>query len=55
MRFLQQRGTLSFEENKCASAKVDDLSEEKIFGLLEKKGVDRKKHEPFSLKAILTS
>ena len=53
-RFLQQRGTLSFEENKSA-AKLEDLSKEKIRLLLEKRGVDSKKHEPISLKTILAS
>lgn len=53
-RFLQQRGTLSFEENK-STAILKDLSDEKIVHLLEKKGVEYKKHEPLSLRAVLLS
>jgi len=53
-RFLQQRGTLSFEENR-SEAKICDLSREKILHLIEKKGVDAKKHEPLSIKSLLVS
>ncbi len=53
-RFLQQRGTLSFEENK-SSAGLGDLSEEKIRRLLRKRGLDARKHEPLSLKSLLSS
>ena len=53
-RFLQQRGTLSFEENK-STAILKDLSVEKIRRLLGKKGVEHKRHKPLSLTAVLAS
>ncbi|MFH1199675.1 MAG: ATP-binding protein [Candidatus Micrarchaeota archaeon] len=53
-RFLQQRGTLSFEENK-SNAKLADLDEDKIRRLLERRGVDARKHEPLSIKSLLSS
>lgn len=54
VRFLQQRGTASFEENK-SPATPEDLDDKKILRLLEKKGVKHKEHEPLSLKSILGS
>ncbi|MBI5635515.1 putative DNA binding domain-containing protein [Candidatus Micrarchaeota archaeon] len=53
-RFLAQRGTLSFEENK-SSANLGDLSEDKVRILLQKRGLDTTKHEPLSLKPLLSS
>lgn len=53
-KFLQQRGTLSFEENESC-ARLADLNAGKIRLLLQKKGVDIKKHEPFSMGSLLSS
>ena len=54
VHFLQQRGTVSFEENKSL-AKMEDLSEAKIRSLLKKRNIDLKKHEPLSMKSLLGS
>lgn len=54
VRFLQQRGTVSFEENKSA-AKIEDLSVEKINSLLKKRGIKIEDHKPLSIPSILAS
>ena len=53
-RFLRERGTLSFEENKCP-AKLEDLSRNKIQTFLKNRGVNAKEHAPISLKLLLSS
>jgi ATP-dependent DNA helicase RecG len=54
VHFLQQRGTVSFEENRSL-AKMEDLNEQKIRSLLKKRNIDLKKHEPLSMKSLLSS
>ncbi len=54
VRFLQQRGTVSFEENKSA-ASLGDLDRSKIFELLEKRGINSGKHKPIPLESLLSS
>lgn len=54
VRFLQQRGTVSFEENK-SPASLEDLDKEKIFRLLKQRGIRPKEHGPIHLKSLLGS
>jgi len=52
--FLQQRGTVSFEDNR-SNASVQDLSEEKIRTLLKNRGINTDEHEPLNFESILGS
>ncbi|MBI5035868.1 putative DNA binding domain-containing protein [Candidatus Micrarchaeota archaeon] len=52
--FLQQRGTISFEDNR-SSASLSDLDENKIRDLLKNRGINPRQHEPIVWTAILGS
>lgn len=54
VRFLQQRGTICFEEN-ASNAAMEDLSEEKIRGLLAQMNGKINDHEPLDIVSILGS
>lgn len=52
--FLQQRGTVSFEDNR-SRATLTDLDQNKIIELLKNRGVDPQQHEPIAWASILGS
>lgn len=54
VKFLQQRGTVSFEENKSA-ASIAELDKEKINRLLERRGIDSTKYTPIPWESLLGS
>lgn len=54
VRFLQQKGALSFEDNRVAAV-LEDLDDKKFKTLLEKRGISVKDHEPLALAPVLAS
>ncbi len=54
VHFLQQRGTISFEENR-SSAAISDLDEGKIRKLLKQMNNRIEEHEPLTLPSVLGS
>lgn len=54
VRFMQQRGVVSFEDNKSLAG-LSDLERGKITNLLKNRGLKAEDHEPIHLQSLLSS